>query len=168
MDHERRTHKDWIGRDLFDRYGDKIGEITDIYLDDATGDAEWMTVSTGWFGTREQFVPIVGTRAHGDDLQVDWDVDVIKDAPSVEPDEGHLDPAEERRLYQHYGFDPSARDRAGTYGTRDRADADFTSGRSTGEAPAEPTWEPGSPRLKRRTIDDDTAIRHEGETHRRM
>jgi hypothetical protein len=32
----RRTHADWIGTDAYDRSGDKIGEITQVYLDNET------------------------------------------------------------------------------------------------------------------------------------
>ena len=41
----------WHGRDLIDRDGDKIGSIGDVYLDDQTGQPEWLTVKTGLFGT---------------------------------------------------------------------------------------------------------------------
>ncbi len=32
-----RTYDGWIGLDAFDADGDKVGEIADIYYDDATG-----------------------------------------------------------------------------------------------------------------------------------
>jgi hypothetical protein len=31
------TYGGWIGRDAYDVNGDKIGEISDIYYDDASG-----------------------------------------------------------------------------------------------------------------------------------
>ena len=35
--------------------------------------------------------------------------DQVKDAPNVDVDSGHLDPSEERRLYEHYGMTYSER-----------------------------------------------------------
>ena len=52
------SYEGWIGRTAVDRRGDKIGTITDIYYDDATGQPEWITVKTGLLGTRSSFVPL--------------------------------------------------------------------------------------------------------------
>jgi|SRR5215204_405754 len=54
-------------------FGEKIGEIGLIYLDDITGEPEWVTVRTGLFGTAESFVPLRGARIAGNDIQVDYD-----------------------------------------------------------------------------------------------
>jgi uncharacterized protein (TIGR02271 family) len=116
----------WRGRTLVDRDGDKIGKIEDIYLDRSSGEPEWVAVKTGLFGTNVSFVPIHGASPAGDDLQVSYEKDLVKDAPNVDPD-GELSPDEERRLYQHYGrsdydeWTPAAEDRtAATYGRDDR------------------------------------------------
>jgi uncharacterized protein (TIGR02271 family) len=92
----------WRGRTLVDRDGDKIGKIEDIYLDRSSGEPEWVAVKTGLFGSNVSFVPIHDASNTGDDLQVAYTKDQVKDAPNVDPD-GELSPEEERRLYQHYG-----------------------------------------------------------------
>lgn len=119
------THTDWIGRTVLDHNGDKVGDITDIYYDDRTGRPEWKTVATGWFGTKEQFVPISGSAAHGDDIRVNYDTDLIKHAPSTDDSDAHLSEAEERRLYSHYGFNAEGTDEETLYGQRDRADEGY-------------------------------------------
>ncbi|MDP9696755.1 UNVERIFIED_ORG: uncharacterized protein (TIGR02271 family) [Arthrobacter globiformis] len=53
------------------------------------------------FGTSESFVPLEGAQRQGDDIVVPYSKDQVKDAPRVDTD-GHLEPAEEDRLYQHY------------------------------------------------------------------
>ena len=83
--------------------GDKIGSIGQVYADDETGQPTWITAKTGFFGTSESFIPLEGARTEGDDLLVPYTKDQVKDAPRVDPD-GHLDPAEEERLYAHYGL----------------------------------------------------------------
>ncbi|MEO6653344.1 MAG: PRC and DUF2382 domain-containing protein [Ilumatobacteraceae bacterium] len=118
------THEEWIGATVYDSTGDKVGKIDQIYLDDQSGQPEWLTVSTGWFGTAKQFVPIAGSRAHEDGLQVDATTDQIKDAPSID-DDGHLEQADERRLYDHYAIDYDAEDHEAAYGGRERADDGF-------------------------------------------
>ena len=42
-----------------------------------------------------------GARVEGDDLVVPYTKDQVKDTSGVDPD-GHLEPAEENRLYEHY------------------------------------------------------------------
>jgi len=126
MNTHTSTHADWIGTSVYDLTGTKIGDITDVYLDDASGQPEWMTVSTGWFGTKEQFVPIAGTSRHEDGLKIEHSEDTVKEAPSIDTDQDHLEPDEERRLYAHYGFDYDTTDHAKAYGGRERADDGFT------------------------------------------
>ena len=93
----------WVGRTAVGPQGEKIGKIADIYLDDQTDKPEWLAVSTGLLGTRVSFVPIQGAGAQGDDVQVPFSKDQVKDAPNAEAD-GRLSMEEEARLYQHYGL----------------------------------------------------------------
>ncbi|MDR6506902.1 PRC and DUF2382 domain-containing protein [Arthrobacter oryzae] len=81
--------------------GDKIGSIGQMYVDDDSGQPTWVTVKTGLFGTSASFVPLEGARVEGDDIIVPYTKDQVKDAPRVDTD-GHLEPAEEDRLYDHY------------------------------------------------------------------
>jgi uncharacterized protein (TIGR02271 family) len=92
----------WVGRTLVDQSGDKIGTIDDVYLDDATGQPEWLAVTTGLLGRNRSFVPLEGASASGDDVMVRYTKDQVKSAPSAAPD-GHLSPEEEQALYTHYG-----------------------------------------------------------------
>jgi uncharacterized protein (TIGR02271 family) len=94
----------WIGRKLVDRDGTKIGRIDAIYVDDRTGEPTWITVHTGLLATRTNFVPLREARVVGDDLEVPYTKNEVKDAPHIEPG-GHLEPAEEQRLFQHYSMD---------------------------------------------------------------
>jgi uncharacterized protein (TIGR02271 family) len=81
--------------------GDKIGSIGQVYTDDENGQPTWVTAKTGLFGTSETFVPLEGAQVRGHDIVVPYAKDLVKDAPRVDVD-GHLEPAEEDRLYQHY------------------------------------------------------------------
>jgi uncharacterized protein (TIGR02271 family) len=92
-----------IGRDVYDESGTKIGSASEVYLDDQTGQPEWVTVKTGLFGTKESFVPIRDADLTDDGVRVHVSKDKVKDAPKIDTD-GHLSPQEEEELYRYYGL----------------------------------------------------------------
>ena len=94
----------WLGRVMVDRDGNRLGEITDIYLDRETDRPEWAVVRTGLFGLRSSFVPLAEATETGDHIQVSHQRTLVKDAPNIEAD-GQLSEAEEAELYRHYGLD---------------------------------------------------------------
>lgn len=81
--------------------GDKIGKVEQVFLDDNSGEPTFLTVNTGLFGAKENFVPVKGARQDGDRVVLPYTKDVIKDAPKVDADQ-HLSPAEEEELYRYY------------------------------------------------------------------
>jgi len=93
---------EWQGRTMIGSDGEKIGKITEIYEDPQTSKPEWATVSSGLFGTKSNFVPLVGASPDGEDVRAQVTKDQVKDAPGVEAD-GELSEQEERRLFEHYG-----------------------------------------------------------------
>jgi uncharacterized protein (TIGR02271 family) len=100
------------GATVVDAGGDKIGKVGQVYLDDRSGQPEWVTVKTGLFGTKESFVPLAASRVDGDTLVVAASKDQVTSAPSVEGDD-HISEQEEAEIYRHYGLSG----RAGTPGT---------------------------------------------------
>ena len=101
------TVRSWQGATLVDRDGDRVGTIESIYVDDQSGEPEWALVNTGLFGTKSTFVPIAQATSSGDQVQVPYEKQLIKDAPRMDPD-GHLSEAEEEQLWRHYGLDYGA------------------------------------------------------------
>src|SRR3712207_438213 len=92
-----------IGKDVYDQSGQKIGSAAEVYLDDETGQPEWVTGRTGMFGTKESFVPIRDADLTSDGVRVHVSKDKVKGAPTLDTD-GHLSPQEEEQLYQYYGL----------------------------------------------------------------
>src|SRR5215213_2071474 len=72
-----------IGQDVYDESGDKIGSAAEVYLDDETGQPEWVTVRTGLFGTKESFVPIRDAHLTDDGVRVPVSKSKVKDAPKI-------------------------------------------------------------------------------------
>ncbi len=91
-----------VGRNAVDPDGDKIGSIFDVYVDNDTGQPQWLAISTGLFGTKVSFAPLAGASLVGDDVYVAYTKSHVKDAPRAEAD-GQLSPEEEDELYAHYG-----------------------------------------------------------------
>ena len=79
---------------VYDQDGDKIGGVAQVYLDDHSGQPSWATVKTGWFGTKETFVPLDDARIEGDRIDVPYTKEFVKDAPNIDA-ELHLDGTEE-------------------------------------------------------------------------
>jgi uncharacterized protein (TIGR02271 family) len=92
-----------IGQDVYDESGEKIGSAAEVYLDDESGQPEWVTVRTGLFGTKESFVPIRDANLTDDGVRVSVSKGKVKDAPKIDTD-GHLSPQEEQELYRYYGL----------------------------------------------------------------
>ncbi|MSS44515.1 DUF2382 domain-containing protein [Cutibacterium sp. WCA-380-WT-3A] len=88
-------------RTVVDQSGNKIGEIGQVYLDDASGQPAWVTVKTGLFGRNETFVPFKGLETSGGQIRTIYTKDKVKDAPNVDPD-GHLSEDETEELYRYY------------------------------------------------------------------
>jgi uncharacterized protein (TIGR02271 family) len=95
-----------IGADVYDADGDKIGTASEVFLDDQSGNPEWVTVKTGLFGTKETFVPIRDADLTDNGVRVPVSKSAVKDAPKIDTD-GHLSPQEEQELYRHYGLGTS-------------------------------------------------------------
>jgi uncharacterized protein (TIGR02271 family) len=92
------------GLQLIDRDGDKVGKIDEIYLDEQTGQPEWLAVNTGMFGSNVSFVPLAQATTEGDSVRVPYEKSQIKDAPNASAD-GQLSQEEEANLYRHYGME---------------------------------------------------------------
>jgi uncharacterized protein (TIGR02271 family) len=127
-----------LGHTVYDGSHKKLGKIGQVYLDEDTGQPEWMTVNTGLFGTKETFVPLEPAEVQGDEVVVPFQKEQIKDAPMVETEaEGRLSEQDEIRLYEYYGISTEHGMTAGTThaGTETRdAAGRHTSGSTTDDA----------------------------------
>ncbi len=127
------------GADVYDRDGDKIGSLGQVYLDTSTNQPSWASVNTGLFGMKESLVPISEADATGDGIRVPYDKQTVKDAPNVDASADEpLMPEDVSRLYQHYsigggGFASSGYDDSGSSRTGYDAGATQAGGVSDAE-----------------------------------
>jgi uncharacterized protein (TIGR02271 family) len=109
MTQQTQDYTAWIGHQVVDTAGEKIGKVGSIFVDDQTGQPEWLAISTGMFGKKSSFVPLQGASADGDQLVIAYDKAKVKDAPQVDDDgDGYITPAEEQTLYGYYGHEYTA------------------------------------------------------------
>lgn len=118
--------KDLFNATAYDRNGDKLGAVKEIYVDDNSGQPTFVEVGHGLFGMSSSLVPMRGHRLSGDELQLAFDKDRIKDAPNLDAD-NHLTPEDQRNIYDHYQLS-DARDEERYIGD-ERRDRDHLDGR---------------------------------------
>ncbi|WP_433606242.1 PRC-barrel domain-containing protein [Dactylosporangium sp. CA-139114] len=91
-----------LGREVYDRDGDKIGSVGQVYADDA-GRPTWASVSTGLLGLHQSLVPLAGATSLEDGVQVPFDKATVKDAPRVDHEADQpLTSEQVQELYRHY------------------------------------------------------------------
>jgi uncharacterized protein (TIGR02271 family) len=139
-----------VGATAIDSDGNKIGKVGQVYLNDMTGEPEWVTVSTGMFGTRESLAPLHGAQAGGGELRLAVSKQQVKDAPNIDAD-GDLGGGETDALYQHYAsYLNRASASAGSGGRADDTTAAGPVGRAGGYDVSGPTTDDAMTRSEER------------------
>ena len=160
----------YLGNQVLDRDGDKVGKLVDLYVDDDSNEPKWFAVKTGLFGAKVTFVPIAESHAAGDDVQVAYAKDHIKDAPRVDPD-GALTPDEEQQLYRHYDLEDGGGEAIGGGRRRTGGRADETEpgrgaeaadredqGRGDRPGAGQPVRDAGGVRLRKYVVTEEKTI----------
>jgi uncharacterized protein (TIGR02271 family) len=112
------------GREVYDRDGDRIGKIGQVWVDDS-GQPTWVSVNTGLFGMNESLLPLYDASYERDRLVTPYDKARVKDAPNVDVDSSEeFDSDGLSRLYSHYGlsWNDSSSTSTSTSTTYDRAE----------------------------------------------
>ena len=97
----------WIGRTAVDSTGEQVGMITQIWVDDASGEPEWASIKSAVLGWREALVPLAGSADLGGGRQFAYTKKELAGAPHVAQD-GHLDPEDRDRVSAYYDVAPRA------------------------------------------------------------
>ncbi|HEX3332363.1 MAG TPA: PRC-barrel domain-containing protein [Gaiellales bacterium] len=93
---------DWHELDVYAQDGEHVGKLADVYVSKETGEPEFLLVSSGFLGHNLHMVPADGASRADEKVQVAFDKAMIESAPAV-PADDDIDPAEEKRLFEHYG-----------------------------------------------------------------
>ena len=97
--------EDWLGQDVFDPDGEKVGKLEEIFL--AGEDAVLAEVKTGGLRKRSHLVPVLGMTVGRSFVRADQLARKVTEAPGPDKD-GAPDDALLRAVADHYGFAPGA------------------------------------------------------------
>ncbi|WP_299137457.1 PRC and DUF2382 domain-containing protein [uncultured Corynebacterium sp.] len=100
--------KDLFNATAYDKNGEKLGDVNEVFVDDQSGQPTFVEVNHGLFGMNSSLVPLRGHDFSGDDLKLGFSKDRIKDAPEFDSDKP-LTPEAQSDIFKHYGLD-NARD----------------------------------------------------------
>jgi uncharacterized protein (TIGR02271 family) len=117
-----------VGRNVVGPDGEKIGKVEELYLDTDSQQPEWISVTTGLFGSHRSLVPLADAREEGSDLRIPYDKEHVKAAPHYDPDR-ELSHEDEADLFRHYGMSGTRPDSRATETDDRRYDEAGTQGR---------------------------------------
>ncbi|WP_369201738.1 PRC-barrel domain-containing protein [Streptomyces sp. PU-14G] len=94
--------REWRGHDVVDESGGRIGSLESVYVDTATDQPSFATVTVG-MPTRHRlvFVPLAGATVGPQCLKVRYPKSQVKDAPSLGTDDV-LAAEDEPSVFAHY------------------------------------------------------------------
>src|ERR687894_1720474 len=111
MEREHRSDRftaledQYAGYEVYDRDGDKIGKVDDLFVDE-NDQPEYMGVKMGFLGLEgTSLIPMEIARVDENDRRIEVSVDKaqVKEGPSFDDDED-ITPDYEERVYSHYGL----------------------------------------------------------------
>lgn len=92
-----------IGADALDTQDDRIGEVSQVYLDEQTNRPTWAGVRLGLLSGTEVLVPLEDAEWDDRSLHVPVERRTAREAPRKETDDP-LTVGEQERLLTHYGI----------------------------------------------------------------
>src|SRR5918993_5276231 len=111
MEREQRSDRftaiedQYAGYEVYDRNGEKIGKVDDLFLDE-NDRAEYIGVKMGFLGLEgTNLIPWELTRVNeeGHRIEVSVDKAQVKEGPSFD-DDRDITPDYEEQVYSHYGL----------------------------------------------------------------
>ncbi|MEU6735717.1 PRC-barrel domain-containing protein [Streptomyces physcomitrii] len=96
--------REWRGYDVVDSDGKKIGTLEAVYVDTATDEPSFATVTVGLPLQRKLvFVPLAEAVLGPVYVKVPYDRKLVREAPSIDTD-GELLATEEPAVFAHYAL----------------------------------------------------------------
>lgn len=101
---ETNRIEDLANATAYDVDGEKIGGVKDVYVNDTTGQPDFVSVSHGLFGGGDSIVPLRGHTLRDGELHLAFPKDRIENAPELD-ENGHLTTEDQDAFYRHYGLE---------------------------------------------------------------
>ncbi|MDF3289833.1 PRC-barrel domain-containing protein [Streptomyces silvisoli] len=96
---------DWLGEEVVDPEGHRVGRLADVYVDTSSDEPVFAVVKLGLLTSqRHAFVPLRGATVAPRHVRVAYSAALVRKAPALEP--GGVLPVEaEVDVYNHYGLE---------------------------------------------------------------
>mgnify|MGYP001940722521 CR=1 FL=1 len=94
--------EDLANATAYDVDGNKVGGVKDVYVNDTTGQPDFVSVDAG-FGSGDSIVPLRGHTLRDGELRLAFPKERIEDAPDLD-ENGHLTTEDQEAFYRHYGL----------------------------------------------------------------
>lgn len=114
---EKPDYKAWKGFKLDEMNGGSVGKVEGAFVDEVTGNVEWLCARMGRFG-HYSLVPARDAVAANQHVWVPYTRDMIRGAPRVEPAKP-LNRDAEQKLLDHYGVGTADAGRGAELAKRD-------------------------------------------------
>ncbi|QRP60686.1 PRC and DUF2382 domain-containing protein [Corynebacterium minutissimum] len=96
--------KDLFDATAYDKAGEKLGSVKEVFVDEQTGQPTFVEVNHGLFGMNSSLVPLRGHDFNGDELKLAFSKDRIEDAPDFDSDKP-LTPEAQADIFKHYNLE---------------------------------------------------------------
>ena len=96
--------EDLANATAYDVDGEKLGGVKDVYVNDTTGQPDFVSVNHGLFGGGDSIVPLRGHTLRDGELHLAFPKDRVEDAPELD-ENGHLTTEDQDAFYRHYGLE---------------------------------------------------------------
>ena len=93
--------RDWHELDVVSSDGQSVGKLIDVYVNNDSGEPEFLLVASGFLHNRLHLAPAQGATRTDDAVTLAVTKQAVDGAPHIAAD-GDLTPEEEARLYEHY------------------------------------------------------------------
>jgi uncharacterized protein (TIGR02271 family) len=94
------------GKPVLSSEGKRIGDLDEIYFDDASREPEWLAIGTGFISTKRVVVPVAGAHLSEDGFHLPFTKEQVESSPAVDGE--HIDNAKAAELFRYYGIEPPA------------------------------------------------------------
>lgn len=101
MTDDRLDYNGLMRSDLYDRSGEKVGRIVELYAESAEGPPDWALVGMGFMRARLTFVPLDRIQQRKGEVQVPYSKEELEGAPMIEADR-EISQEEEEALFSYY------------------------------------------------------------------
>ena len=96
--------KDLFNATAYDKTGDKLGSVKEVFVDEQSGQPTFVEVNHGLFGMSSSLVPLRGHDFTGEELKLAFSKDRIENAPDFDSDKP-LTPEAQADIFKHYNLE---------------------------------------------------------------